>query len=274
MNRALWGKAVTDGRALLIGLMVLVFGFCWVAAWLATKVDIGALGIFLKTLPSFISDILGMPISMLTTPQGQISVVFLHPIVVFSAVAWGIARGSDCINGEHNRGTLEMLLAQPVRRSEIVLSQSAVTMLGAALISLAAWSGLFMGMTLTGVAQQVPPSIAIPSTLNLLGLSCCMTGITTLVSSLQTYRWKTIGIVVGIYFVSLILKTIARTASGWKWLEYGSFLSAYEPQHLIVYPQIAWEKSLIFDGVLMGIGIVGCVLGGIIFSKRDIPTPS
>ena len=41
---------------------------------------------------------------------------------------FAIARGSDVVSGELGRGTLEMLLAQPVSRLQVLYTQAAVTL--------------------------------------------------------------------------------------------------------------------------------------------------
>ena len=51
--------------------------------------------------------------------------MYVHPLVLFSAVIWAIMRGSDCVSGEIGRGTMEMLLAQPVRRTSLYTAHSA-----------------------------------------------------------------------------------------------------------------------------------------------------
>ena len=57
------------------------------------------------------------------------------------------------------------------------------------------------------------------------------------------------------------------------WLSYVSVLNAYEPQRLVSGSPEAWQTLLLYDGVLIGVGICGFIAGTLIFSRRDLPAP-
>ena len=57
------------------------------------------------------------------------------------------------------------------------------------------------------------------------------------------------------------------------WLAYGSFLSAFDPQRLILLGADGWIVSLRYNGTLLGIGLAGYLAAAIVFSRRDIPVP-
>ena len=59
-----------------------------------------------------------MPVSFaqIATSAGRIAVAYDDPIVLLLVTVWAISRGSDAVSGELNRGTMEMVLAQPVTR--------------------------------------------------------------------------------------------------------------------------------------------------------------
>ena len=52
---------------------------------------------------------------------------FVDPVVVLAATVWGITRGSDAVSGQLERGTMEMVLASPVRRTAVFVTQAAAT---------------------------------------------------------------------------------------------------------------------------------------------------
>lgn len=270
---ALWAKCLREARSLFLALAALLLAFDWLIVWLTSQVDIGALGTFLQALPKEFEKLAGVPFATMATPTGRLAMAYVDPVVIFSAVAWSIARGSDCISGELGRGTMELLLAQPVRRSSVVLVQAAVTTLGAALLALAAWLGTWLGIHTVKFAAEVPPLLYVPAALNLFGLMFCLAAITTLVSALDCYRWRTVGITGGIYVVELILKLVSRVAPGLGGLRYATFLAAFEPQGLVIRPDNAWLDLLRMNGCLLALGLAAYGAAAVIFSRRDLPAP-
>lgn len=273
MNGALWTKAIKESLPLLTALTVLMFGFQWLFVWLSSLVELGALGAFLSALPSQFESLVGIPFAQVATQTGRIAVAYIDPVVLIAIVSWGIGRGSDAVSGEIGRGTMEFLLAQPVSRTAVLLTQAAVTSAGAALLALAAWLGTRQGLATVTLDQEVVAADFVPGAVNLFALTFFLAGTSSLVSACDSQRWRTIGIMAGFYVVSLILKIVARIAPGWDWLMYLTFLGAFEPQALIVSPETAWEKSLRYDSTLIGLGLAAYALAMVVFRRRDLPAP-
>src|SRR3954463_15369555 len=138
MTRALIAKAVGDAKWLFAALCALMFFFPWVFLWATGKISVPAFTNFLaNALPQEWQRLWGVPFSQVATPSGRAALVFVHPLVVFSGVVWTVARGSDCVSGEIGRGTMEMLLAQPIRRTTVYSTQALVTVVGSALLAMA-----------------------------------------------------------------------------------------------------------------------------------------
>jgi ABC-2 type transport system permease protein len=197
---------------------------------------------------------------------------------VFCISIFAIARGSDAISGELNRGTLEMLLAQPVSRLQVLYSQALVTIGCLALLSLATWGGTWLGIQFTTVEERLPPPklkvpflpqiplplqatekievpmrervdpmVFFPGVVNLFCLGCAVAGISTLVSACDRYRWRTIGIVAALYIVSMILKIVGLAFERLAWMRDLSLFTAYEPQKFIAIavrsPEANWHLA-------------------------------
>lgn len=273
MNRALWTKAVGDARLLLAGLTILMFGFNWLFVWLTSLVELGAFTVFLKALPGEFESLIGVPIGEVATTSGRIALGYIDPVVVFTIVTWSFARGSDVVSGEMGRGTMEMLLAQPVRRWQLLGTHAIVTTVGSAVLALSAWLGTYQGLAVTGLIREVEPRHFIPAALNLFACTFFLTALTTLISACDNQRWRTLGIVGAIYIVQLLMKIVARMAPKFHYLMYATFLAAFEPQTLVIYPDRAWNTSLRYDGTLLGLGLVCYVVAAVVFSRRDIPAP-
>ena len=86
-----------------------------------------------------------------------------EPIVILCIVIWCISRGSDVVSGELGRGTLEMVLSQPVSRTRLLLSHALVSILGLALLCLLVWAGIGAGVRATTIKETIPPpTVTIP----------------------------------------------------------------------------------------------------------------
>ncbi|MEQ8788621.1 MAG: ABC transporter permease subunit [Pirellulaceae bacterium] len=325
MNRILLKKALDDAKWLLLGCGLVITAFCWVRVWLVSRLDTARFQNILDNIPDTWKRFASVDFEWLITYAGRIAVTFDEPIVVFGVSIWAIARGSDCISGEIGRGTMEMLLAQPVSRLQLLVSHATVTLAGVLLLASAAWLGIYGGLHTNAVKQEVTPSwsmpfplpligkeipkpfakpqqqstpmselvdarVFIPGAANVFSLGVFLAGLTTLASSCDRYRWRTIGVVVSLYVVEIIVKIIARGVDYLSWLQYGSVFSAYEPQRLVQMADrdagAAW-KLLLFDNqgafeslgplghhlILIGLGVACYVAAGVIFIRRDLPAP-
>jgi ABC-2 type transport system permease protein len=273
MNRALWTKAIGDAKLLLAGLVVLMFGFNWLFVWLTSLVELGAFTVLLKALPGEFESLIGVPLTKVATTSGRIALAYIDPVVIFTMVTWSFARGSDVVSGEIGRGTMEMLLAQPVPRWQLLATHAIVTTAGSVALAAAAWLGTCQGLVVTHLIKEVEPRHFVPAAVNLFAAMFFLTALTTLISACDDQRWRTLGIVGAIYIVQLLMKIVARMAPKFHYLMYGTFLAAFEPQTLVIFPDRAWNTSMYYDGTLAGLGLICYVAAAVIFSRRDIPAP-
>jgi ABC-2 type transport system permease protein len=273
-NAALWKLVLGEAWVLLLALCVLLFAFAWVYIWLISRIELPALLQFLTRGLGDLEKLSGVPFKDVATPEGRVALGFVDPLVHLAVVVWAISRGSDFVSGPLERGTLEMLLAQPVRRLSLYTSKVLMCVAGLALIAAALWCGISVGITLiVKETDRVWPAMYIPPTMNVFGLGFAVAGITALVSSLDRYRWRTIGILGAFYALAVILKVIARMAPGWESLGYLSVFWPFEPQRLLANNPDAWPLLAQYNTPLLIVGAVGFALGGVVFSRRDLPAP-
>jgi hypothetical protein len=142
-----------------------------------------------------------------------------------------------------------------------------------------------MGLATVELPERVPASVFIPPAVNLFGLMVCLGGMSACVSSWDSQRWRTVGIVAAWYVFSTVLEIVGRMTNGWHWLTWLSLLSGYSPQLMVAQPAEAWSIWIYRDGGIAGLGLGGqqlalvglgmlCYLAGaVIFSRREIPAP-
>jgi ABC-2 type transport system permease protein len=273
-NAALWTKAVRESFVLLLSLAVLLFAFAWVYVWLISKIELPVLLEFLLGGLKDLERLSGVPFEDVATPQGRIALAFIDPLVHLGVMVWAISRGSDAVSGELERGTLEMLLAQPLSRLSVYLSKAVVAVLGLFIICVALWGGLAIGIRLiVKETDQVWPAMYIAPTINVFGFGFAMAGIAAVVSSCDRYRWRTIGFMGAFYAVAVILKVIARMAPGWEWVGYASIFWPFEPQRMVANIEDSWQLLLEYNTPLIVVGVLSYFAGAIVFCRRDLPAP-
>lgn len=283
---------------LLIGCAALMFAFLWLFVYFASLITVPSFISIVDELPGFVQGAIGIPLEQAASWPGRIALAFIDPTVILISAIWAISRGSDAVSGPLDRGTMEMVLAQPVSRRSLLFVHSAVTVTGAAVIAAAAWFGLWVGISNVRVEQArtflglfelesriVPmssltqPSYYVYSVVNLFALTVFTAGLTTLVSACGRYRWRTIGIVGGFYVVQIVVKALASmSGEDWSWLYKVTFLGAYWPQVLAtkaLQPDSgqAWTLSLQYNGLLLGLAAACFIAADFIFRRRDLPAP-
>jgi len=293
MPIALWRKTIAEAQWLLLGCATVVFGFCWMFVWLQSLFEMGRFAQLLEVFRPEFERFSPIPFEHMLTYTGRISVAYDHPIVFLTIAIWAIARGSDAVSGQLGRGTLEMVLGQPIRRVQVVLTHTMVSVVGAALIALAAWGGTWCGVQTVSIekkpstwslpglsfeirnpfvdseprwvpmSDEVDAKHFVPAAVNLFSAGVFLAGVAALMSSWDRYRWRTIGIVSGFLLVQMILKVVAVSADDLHWLVYLTFMGAYEPLQWVsisVYePQQLWSFVLTGEeGQWIGVGPVGC----------------
>ncbi|MDP6676736.1 MAG: ABC transporter permease subunit [Pirellulales bacterium] len=229
--------------------------------------------VLLRAIPEDWQKMSGVPFSEVATHVGRVALAFVDPVVVLTATVWGVTRGSDAVSGQLERGTLEMILAQPVRRRALYSTQAFATICGGFCLCVVLYASVFTAIQFGPWSGKVNPLHFLPAAFNVFGLMVCMSGLATCVSSWDSYRWRTIGILCAFYVTSLLTKLIGRLSETLNWVGYFSVFNAYEPQRLVGGDVSDWKLLLQYNGILLGIGITGYVIGGYIFSRRDLPAP-
>jgi ABC-2 type transport system permease protein len=264
-NKALWQKNIGEAKWLLLALVLLLFSFCWVRTWIVSLLEADRFAAVIQPLWDKWSQFSPVSLKHLLSYPGRVAMTYVEPIVTFGMAVWAISRGSDSVSGELGRGSLEMLLAQPVSRLQVLWTQATVTISGAAILAMACWCGNWVGVNVTtvtiseqplitripGIGLEIPnpflPAVQrevpmrelvntidlLPAVFNLFCLGFCLAGLATLASSYDRYRWRAIGVVSTVFVVQFIIKGFALSTESLLWLKRFTFFTAFEPQAFV-----------------------------------------
>ncbi len=277
MNAALWKKAFSDSWFQLLVTSVLLVLFAWLFVWLMSLFPLGGWTRILQWLPQgiqgFLRSWLGIELVDMASVAGRLSFLYLHVVTHLLLLSWAVGRGSDVVAGGIADGTLEFILTLPVRRVWVVVVPAIVATLGTAVLAASLWAGTWLGLATVTLEEEPSIWIFLPGAVNVFAMAFCVTGVTTLFSSCDKNRWRTIGLAVGFFVVSTILKLIARLWEPGAWLRYFSFLTTFEPHQLILMREEAWSASFAYNAPLLGVGLAAYLAAAIILTWRDIPVP-
>jgi ABC-2 type transport system permease protein len=273
-NSSIWRKTWGDQRLLFLSMAALWAAFPWIYLWLQAQIPMPAFQeVLLRALPEDWQKLSGVPFSEVATHAGRVALAFVDPVVVLAATVWGITRGSDAVSGPLERGTMEMVLAAPIRRSALFLTQALATTAAAALLCAVLLAAVWSAVSLGPWAGKVEPVRFVPAVANVFGLMVCIGGIAACVSAADSHRWRTVGILCGFYVFSILAKLVGRWSGSLGWVGWLSILNAYEPQRLVTGTADSWRLLGWYDGTLLGIGLAAYVAGAVVFARRDLPAP-
>jgi len=271
MSLAIWKKTVWEAwRSLLICSALLIL-FAWLFVWLMSQFQLGTFGLVLRMIPKFMQTALGVPVADLATRTGQFSILFVHVVTLLVCIGWALARGSASIAGEIGRGTMDLILSLPIWRPTLVVAPAVVAAAGSAVLAASVCAGLGIGLVTVDVGEPLALKQFLPGAVNLFFMTFAFTGITMLISACSRDRWHVMAIAGGVFIASLIIKMVARLWSAGEWLRYLSFLTAFEPQQLILLGSQAGPSALWYNGTLLGLGLACYFAAAAVLWYRDIP---
>lgn len=322
MFRILVKKYLHESILLWFALALVLFFFPWVRIWTVSQFELTGFAPLIEQFKAF-EKFAPVPLEQFLTYHGIIGITYDEPVVLLCVLTWCIARGTDVVSGELNRGTMEMLLAQPIQRWKVLSSHALVTIVGLALLCLLIYAGVYLGihtnstpvasnskltlpwlewtiknpftpkqMQNVPLSQLVQPKEFIAATLNLFSLGFAVLGLGVMASSFDQYRWRSIGIVISIYVLSLLLFILSKSTPSMAVFKPFTFLSAYQPAWMIQqihnHPERQWYLSNIehaknwqenigsmgYVSILMLLGIAAYSVAFWRFTKRDLPAPN
>jgi ABC-2 type transport system permease protein len=210
----------------------------------------------------------------------MISIAYMHPLTQTILCIWAVGRASGAIAGEIDRGTMELLLAQPIRRSQVVLAHAVVDLLTIPVVCFGLWGGTWLGVTLVGfnghpqVNLHVNPLAFVPCLLDVALLVFAMSGVTIWLSALGRFRWRVLGVAVLVALVQFLINVIGQLWSPAEPLRPFTIFYYYQPQPMILNSDWYQHGEIWLRlGVLAAVGVTGYVLALVTFCRRDLPAP-
>lgn len=303
MTRTLVGKLLRDYRLPLIIVAILLAAFQCLWAKVTQRVIAELLpefGQFMSVIQirnalfqgpgQLLQTLMGGDSIQFDRAQDMLSIGYVHPLVQAILCIWAIGRAAGAIAGEIDRGTMELLLAQPVARYQVILSHLCIDLLTIPILCLSLWGGTWLGTHLVGMLElgapvdsstRADPTVFAPALANMAALLFAITGYTMALSAQGRFRGRVMGLAVLATLLMFLINVIGQLWDVLEPLRPLTVFYYYQPQQIILKHHwwvevFSTETSVILahgTTVLLGVGLTGYALAFWTFCRRDLPAP-
>lgn len=306
MTGALLRKLLTDVRVPLFVVALLILGFQCFWAKMTQRITGELLPAFTQKVPlefiktnlfsgpgKIVETLVGGENINFDVPMDMMSIGYVHPLMLLIFCLWAVGRASGAIAGEIDRGTMELLLAQPLARYRLVLAHLCVDILTFPVLCFSLWGGNWLGTWMCGILEigvpvnsrglHVDPTLLGPALWNLAALLFAVSGYTMWLSSLGRFRGRVLGIAVLVTLLQFVLNLMGQMLDKLSYLRPFTVFYYYQPQQIIlknvwtVNIAKAWrlEQPLTANVllVLFAVGLTGYSMALWTFCRRDLPAP-
>ncbi len=187
-----------------LGLAVLGGYFMWIFPTFSKTLDFQSL---LDKFPPGIKALIGGSMIDLSSPSGFLNVE-LFPLMlplVLSAFAVGLASGATA--GEEARGTLDLLLAEPVQRWRVLTEKAIALALATAVVAACLFVGIEVAVIALGL--DLPTANVVAGILLAILLALGFGAITLALAALTGNRARSIGVMAALIIASYFVNALA-----------------------------------------------------------------
>ncbi len=217
---------------------------------------------YIQALPSSIAALFGETFSFATI-EGYLNAYFFNMMGPLIFAIYAIAAGSGAIAGEEERGTLDVLLATPLSRVEIVLHKFAAMVVGTMLLGAFLWLGLVLATMLVDLqvngfllAQACAAAALVGAVFGAMALA---------LGAARGSRGFSVGAATAIAIAAYVLKTYAPLVEGMKnWQKLSPFYYATASDPLTN------GLSLQHAALMIAVSLVLLVVAIVAFQRRDV----
>jgi ABC-2 type transport system permease protein len=234
----------------------------------------------------------------------MLSIGYIHPLIQTILCIWAVGRASGAMAGEIDRGTMELLLAQPIARTRVVLAHLAVDLVTIPLLCFSMWGGTWLGTRIVGPFQvdtqelahlpfptQIAPELLEvdaaafgPALWNIAALLFAVSGCTIWLSAAGRFRWRVLGVAVFLTLLQFLINLLGQLWDVIAVLRPFTVFFYYQPQQIILQRHWTVDLGDAWNGgkpllavnvvaVLAVVGAIGYVMALWTFRRRDLPAP-
>jgi ABC-2 type transport system permease protein len=218
----------------------------------------------LDSLPPFIKNLVGKN-NFMATPEGFLNLQPFSILAPLLFIVIAIGKGGDATAGEEERGTLDLLLSQPLPRWRLVLAKFAADAAALLFLALAFWGSMAFGTWLFGVAVDWLRLAQVIFSLLLLGLT--FLSMSLAIGCLSGKRKLSLGVSGGFALVTYLINAYAPMIEGLRSYRIFSPFYYYNGRAVLINGLDPTHAL-----VLAGLTVVLFAAAIFFFSRRDLST--
>lgn len=262
MLRSVFAKTLWDQRRgiLIWSLAVAAVGVLYAAFWptMATP----ELAQFLEAYPQGLMDAIGF--TDITTPAGYLGATtygLLGPVLM---IIFAASLGGRAIAGEEEDGRLEVLLAHPVERGQVVVQRAAAMLVALLLAGLVLWAAMIVA---AGPAQftEIGPQRLAAASAQLVLLGLVFGTLALLIGAAVGRRAVALGVVGALAIASYLANNLAPSVDAIAWTRDISAFHYYAGGRPLAN---GWQLG--DAGILLAASVVFVGLAILLFRRRDV----
>ena len=212
-------------------------------------------------LPPAVKAFLGTQLS-LATGAGYLSARYFGWTDIL-LIVYVVIQGTGTIAGEEGSGTLDLLLAQPLRRRDVVIQKTAAVVVGATMITGAGWIGFVITVPFVGIDVSVWDALV--ACVNMLPITLLFFALSLWSGVVAPSRGVASAMVIGLATAWYFISTLANGVGGLDWLKWATPFYYYGAGQSLVDGLVWWHVAL-----LVGIASALIALATRSFERRDI----
>ena len=216
-----------------------------------------------ETMPEAISRLFVGGITSLTSPEGYLNSQLFIAALPIVFLIFTIGRGTGAIAGEEDRGTLDLLLSLPIRRSRVVLEKFAAMVAATLALGLVSW----LSMAASALAIDMEISYA---RLGEVTLSCALLALAfgTMALALgcaKGSRGLCMGVTSALAIAAYLVNALAPLA------ELLEPTQKFSPFYLYIGADpLLSGLNFVHAGALAGLTAASLGVGLVLFGRRDL----
>jgi ABC-2 type transport system permease protein len=262
---AIFWRIIKDRRTMLLIYCLLAIAILWmyIALFPSFKDQSANLEQLIKNYPESFMKAFNFDIKSFTTVEGYLATEqfsLMWPILVI-LLTLGFAGAAYA--GEIEKGTIEILLSQPVSRIKIFLSRY---LAGLSMLIIFVLVSIYATMPLSRI-YDISFNAGSFNKMVLLsfmfGLAIFSLGM--MFSAFLSDKGKVFFLTAGILILMYVANIVSSLKESLSNIKYASFFYYFNPSKALVHNQIDHWSYLVFFGV----SIIAVIIGAIYFSKRD-----
>jgi ABC-2 type transport system permease protein len=221
---------------------------------------------FLDMLPSFIKTALGGEGLKIGNVSGLIAIGYNHPLVLTLYMLFAVGVPTGLLSGEVQKGTMELILSRQATKTHIYICSGLITVTGMFALVIVMFLGTVAATSLYDFGKAVPLYAFFKIAING-GMLASVVGGISLLAAACFRRNIAVGLTVAYLVVNYFVAIIAEWWPQMKWLRPTTiFYYVHGPE---IFNESAWPVGDLC--VLISILVVSILVGGFIWSHRDLP---